>query len=200
MECSPKQLAQIMEKDAIKKSSPRCTYSKRSLEYWSTPPKPGKPSRKIRSYRIEHMHQFLSERIEALGETAKYASHLAAIAPHPPNVQPTKQTITRKHNGGVIIKIDLSQFSSELEPLVLGLDTLQNVKQLTDEVYFAISNYVSPYHYGHSWILRDKVTGSVLKNRRIIDRLGPGRQAVPDLRPLSEVGITTDTELEALPL
>jgi hypothetical protein len=195
---SPKKLPSMMQKDAEKKNLPRCTYSQRSIEHYTAPPKKGKPVRKIRPYRREHIHQFLSERLKALGKIAEYAPRLAAIAPNPLAVQPPAREVAAKFKSKASIKIDLSHFSPELEPLELRLATLHNVSQLTHKVYHAISRFVEPYHYGDTWVLRNKKTKEVIKNRRMIEELGTGHP-VSDPRPLSAIGISGDTDLEAIP-
>jgi hypothetical protein len=103
------------------------------------------------------------------------------------------------HENGAVIKVDLARFSPELKPLELNFATLRNVGDLTNRVYLALGEFVEPYHYGHSWVLRDKKLGTVIKNRRLIDGLGTGHP-VPDPRPLSEVGVSAATELEAIRL
>jgi DNA-binding XRE family transcriptional regulator len=125
-------------------------------------------------------------------------THSATIAP-PASVQPAQQTIPKKHKQSGIIKVYLSLFSPELEPLELRLESLSDVNDLTHKVYHAIASpSIQKYQYGKTWVLIDRKSGKVIKNRRMLENLGWG-QPQTDPRPLSDVGITAGSELEAIP-
>lgn len=66
--------------------------------------------------------------------------------------------------------------------------------ELTDSIYFDIDKVVSPFEYGHSWVLRDRATGHIIKNARMITGAPPG-EPVPDNRQLAEVGIRPGSRL-----
>jgi hypothetical protein len=63
-----------------------------------------------------------------------------------------------------------------------------SVNNLTDEVFFLIENYVRPFDYGHSWVLKKSKTGEIVKNSRMITGTPRGTPC-PDMRTLKEVGI-----------
>ncbi|MFZ2269785.1 MAG: hypothetical protein WAV95_19595 [Azonexus sp.] len=60
---------------------------------------------------------------------------------------------------------------------------------LTNTVYFELSPAVRAYHYGDSWVLKNKTTGATIKNLRMLAGFPPGKP-LDDPRALSEVGIT----------
>lgn len=68
------------------------------------------------------------------------------------------------------------------------------VSDLTNAVYFELASHVRPFTYGHSWILRDKQSGNVVKTTRMLTNAGPGRP-LNDPRSLTEVGVTPGTTL-----
>ena len=101
---------------------------------------------------------------------------------------------SRKAGSHSLLKVDLSRFSPELTPLELNYAALRSVCDLINKVYIALGEFVEPYQYGISWVLRDKRLGTVMKNRRILDGLGTTGGPVPDRRPLSDAGITAGME------
>jgi hypothetical protein len=192
-------LVDALNQDAEKRVLPRCKYSKRDIDYWKAPPKGDQPTRLPRYYRAAHLHQFFTDLLNKSGKTSAYARHLDAIGPRPANVQAEEHKIMGQAKRKDDIIIDLASFSTKLNPLRLRLSALRDVSDLTNKAFLALDAFVKPYHYGHTWVLRNKATGKVLKNRRIIDDVGPGKP-VADPRPLSAVNVTGGTELEAIPL
>jgi len=63
-----------------------------------------------------------------------------------------------------------------------------SLNNLTDEVYFLIDNYVKPFEYGHSWVLKKAENHETIKNSRMITGTEIGIPC-PDMRSLKEVGI-----------
>jgi len=183
-------LVDALNRDAIKKVRPRCTYDRRSTEYWEERPKPAKPPRMPRAYRLEHLHEFLCEKIVTAGKPPEFIARLevllSVIAPHATKVRPT---------GSVMI--DLTQFVAGLKPLSLRYEDLRNLSDLGNKVYMVISGFVEPFNYGRTWVLRNKRTGVVVNHRRMIEGLGH-EYPVIDSRPLVDEGITPGTELEAV--
>jgi hypothetical protein len=72
--------------------------------------------------------------------------------------------------------------------------TFETLNDLTDEVYFMLEGAVRPFEYGHSWVLRNRGTGEIVKNARMITRAEPG-VPLQDRRSLGEVGIQSGTTL-----
>lgn len=95
------------------------------------------------------------------------------------------------------ISISLTPIVPELSDLIFPVDAFANFSDLTDQLYFALEDYVKPYTYGTSWILRDKVSGKTFKNARMIAGIKPGK-IVTDFRTLEEVGITAGMFLEVM--
>ena len=67
-------------------------------------------------------------------------------------------------------------------------DDINTVQDLLDSVYFEISDFVSAYTYGKSWVLRDERTGKVFKSTAGSQSGSNGRHRF-DLRSLQNAGI-----------
>lgn len=65
---------------------------------------------------------------------------------------------------------------------------------LTNEVYFSLERHVRPFEYGHSWVLRNKRTGEIIRTTRMLTRT-PAGKPIDDIRALHEVGIQAGDEL-----
>ncbi len=63
-----------------------------------------------------------------------------------------------------------------------------SLNSLTDEVYFLIDEFVEPFEYGYSWVLRKPGNEEIIKNARMITGTERGIPC-PDTRSLTEVGI-----------
>ncbi|WP_185830316.1 hypothetical protein [Pseudomonas aeruginosa] len=63
-----------------------------------------------------------------------------------------------------------------------------SLNNLTDEIYFLINDYVKPFEYGHSWVLKFDTNHQTIKNSRMITGTEIGTPC-PDMRSLKEVGI-----------
>jgi hypothetical protein len=96
------------------------------------------------------------------------------------------------------ISISLTSIAPELNDLIFPVDAFATFSDLTDQLYFALDDYVEPYTYGTSWILRDKASGKIFKNARMIAGIKPGK-IVTDFRTLEEVGIKAGMSLEVIP-
>jgi hypothetical protein len=107
--------------------------------------------------------------------------------------------ITDEIKKSAFITVDLSAFSPTLSPLTLPIGALSTLNALTDEVYFAINEFVKPYAYGHEWVLRNTATNEVIKNRRMLSG-APAGQPLSDNRSLAEVGIEPGTTLDVIPV
>ena len=70
------QLVDALNADARSNSIPRCTYSKRTTEYWEANPKNGRSS-VPREYRAAHLYKWFKENVD----NVRYAAQLAAIVP-----------------------------------------------------------------------------------------------------------------------
>ena len=95
------------------------------------------------------------------------------------------------------ISISLAPFAPELNDRTFPVNAFATFSDLTDELYFALEDRVEPYHYGASWILRDKASGKVFKNARMLAGVKPGT-IVRDSRTLEEVGIKAGMSLEVI--
>jgi len=183
-------LVDALNRDAERKIKPKCTYDRRSTEYWEERPKPAKPPRKPRAYRQEHLHGFFCENVVTAGKPPEFIARLEALL----------SAIALPAVIGLpvgFIKVDLTRFVPGLKPLNLRYGDSRCVSDLTTKVYLVISGFVEPFHYGHSWVLRNKKTGKIINHRRIIEGLGKD-YPVTDPRPLVDEDITPGTELEAV--
>ena len=96
------------------------------------------------------------------------------------------------------ITIDLQEFTKHrIESVVLPLDAFASFNDLTDDIFFRISEYVRPFEYGYSWVLRDKSNDEIIMNARMITGTERG-VPLDDRRSLEEVGIVPGTTLEVV--
>lgn len=95
------------------------------------------------------------------------------------------------------ISIDLTPFDSNLGVHTYPLLAIKDMNALTDEVYFMLEGRVRAYSYGTDWVLREKATGRVLRNLRMLTG-APVGQPVTDIRTLEEMGIKAGMELETI--
>lgn len=119
-------------------------------------------------------------------ETGDVRSKLAKVA----------EKVTREIRNSSSITIDARGFTGSKDAIYeYPMVVFPSLGDLTDEVYFRLSDYIEPYEYGYTWVLKKKGGGGVIKNARMITR---SRAGVPvgDVRTLSEVGITGGMELE----
>lgn len=104
--------------------------------------------------------------------------------------------ITKGIRNSSFITIDARKLTtSEKDVFELPAGAFSNFGEFTDEVYVLIQNFVRPYEYGYSWILRNSNNGSVFKNARMITKTAAG-VPLPDERSLIEVGISAGMILE----
>lgn len=70
-----------------------------------------------------------------------------------------------------LLEVDLSSVDQELgkNPFTTSITSKTTVTDVLDLIYFAISDYVPPYAYGHDWVLIDTSTG-----KRLADGQGVG--------------------------
>jgi hypothetical protein len=98
--------------------------------------------------------------------------------------------VNQEIDNATTITVDARDFLDDNTALftfpVAAFETLGN---LTDHIYFKIHSKVQPYGYGYSWFLRNKNTGEVVKNARMISRTRAGIP-IKDTRTLAEVGIS----------
>ena len=85
-------LVDELNADVKAKALSKCSYSKRATEYWETNPATSKRSDEPRDYRVEHLHQWLSEHVT---DTA-FSARLAAIAPPMPAPVPSDEAVGDK--------------------------------------------------------------------------------------------------------
>ena len=182
-----------------KQGFPGCSYCPRDIDYWTAPPKGGQPARMPRRHRRRHLHHFFKELLERNGKLAIYADRLQAIAPTTAAVLEQKRgpALTQKIIDKASITVDFSLFSPALAPLKLDYAAFACVLDFMNHVWVALGNLVPPHTYGHSWVLRDKASGTVIRTLRMIKGLGPGFYYA-DARPLREAGIKPGMELQAI--
>jgi len=87
------------------------------------------------------------------------------------------------------IVVDASNFLGDSSAVfTFPVAAFESLGDLTNEVYFKLSSKVRPFQYGHTWLLRNKETGFVIKTLRMLAN-APAGQPLPDSRSLGEVGI-----------
>lgn len=93
------------------------------------------------------------------------------------------------------ITIDAANFLNRPDAVfTYPLAAFECLAELTNAIYFELSPAVRAYHYGDSWVLRDKASGNVIKNLRMLAGFPPGKP-LDDPRALSEVGIAPGSTL-----
>lgn len=97
--------------------------------------------------------------------------------------------ITTSIKNSAFLTIDASPLTGNEESVFdLPYVAFASLGQLTNEIYFLIEEYVKPFEYGYSWVLRNSNNREVIKNARMITGAKRGTSC-PDNRSLKEVGI-----------
>ncbi|MFZ6864169.1 hypothetical protein ACO0K7_16190 [Undibacterium sp. Ji67W] len=97
--------------------------------------------------------------------------------------------ITASIKNSAFLTIDASPLTGNKKSVFdLPYVAFASLGQLTNEIYFLIEDYVNPFEYGHSWVLRRSNNSEVIKNARMITGAKIGTSC-PDNRSLKEVGI-----------
>jgi hypothetical protein len=197
------QLVDKLNKDARERGMARCSYSSRAIDSWKQPPKPGAPSRAPRDCRREHLHIFFKEMLVNGGQLEVYSEKLKAItigiAECDVAERPQKGAGKNRTADKGFVTVDFSRLSATLPSMKINYGDFSCVLDFLNFIWFDISNIVSMYTYGHSWVLCEAVTHKVIKTQRMIEGLGPGFYH-PDPRPLREAGIMPGMTLEAIRL
>jgi hypothetical protein len=108
--------------------------------------------------------------------------------------------VTKEITETTYLSIDLSAFrGASFNSVLLPTRAYPTFDELTDDLYFMISEKVRPFAYGYDWIIQDKVTKKRFSNRRMIEGVPPGGPC-PDQRSLEEVGIGPGMTLEVIPV
>lgn len=106
------------------------------------------------------------------------------------------ERITSEIRNSSFLTVDARSFTgSDEDVFEFPASAFRRLNELTDEIYFAISDYVEPFEYGYSWVIRNPENGKTIKNARMITGTKPG---IPlrDERSLAEVGIRPGMVLE----
>jgi hypothetical protein len=105
------------------------------------------------------------------------------------------ERVAKEIEDATTFTVDASEFlgddNAKFVYPVAAFDTLGN---LTDDIYFQLSEKVRPYEYGSTWILRNEGNGDVIRTLRMLTGAPPG-QPVIDVRSLREVGVSAGTSL-----
>jgi hypothetical protein len=110
----------------------------------------------------------------------------------------TAADITNEIRETNFISVSLTPIAPELKDLNLPVNALATFGDLIDIVYYALEEYVEPYTYGTSWVIRNKTSHVIYKNTRMIKGLPSGKPS-RESRTLEVVGIEAGMTLEAVP-
>jgi len=114
------------------------------------------------------------------------------------NLKKAAEQITSEIRKSSFITIDTRQFTQNSSDVIeLPVSAFNTLGELMDEIYFLIEDFVEPFYYGHTWVIKDVASGSIIKNGRMITQTKPG-MPVHDERSLSEVGIKAGSVLEII--
>ena len=93
------------------------------------------------------------------------------------------------------LEIDAREFTGDKEfAFTFPVSAFSTLSDLTDQVYFTLANYINPFEYGFTWVLKDSTSDQIIKNARMITNASKGFR-VPDNRSLKEVNIHGGTKL-----
>ena len=95
------------------------------------------------------------------------------------------------------VRVELGVLDPERPPLDIPVTSKTTVQTLLDRVYFAIADYVEPYHYNESWVLA-RSDGSRLTS--IGTSWAAEHGLGDDRRTLSKAGINAGDTLTVIPL
>lgn len=105
------------------------------------------------------------------------------------------ERLTHDVDRATTLTVDASDFlKSPAAVYTFPMAAFETLSDLTNEIYFKLRPLVGAFEYGHSWVLRNRETGDVIRNARMITRSGPGRP-LPDTRSLREAGIEAGSTL-----
>lgn len=97
--------------------------------------------------------------------------------------------ITREIRNSSSITIDARAFTGDGKAIFqYPVMAFSSLGELLDELYFRLNEYIEPYEYGYTWVLKESNDGVIIKNARMITRAGRGNP-VSDVRTLRESGI-----------
>ena len=99
------------------------------------------------------------------------------------------ERITKDIDNSTSITIDARNFIDDPKAIYsYPIAAFETVSSMTNDIYYKLRGAVEPFHYGHTWVLRNKSTNEVLKSLRILAKIPPGKP-LHDPRSLSEVGV-----------
>ena len=110
-------------------------------------------------------------------------------------LEETAEEVSREIRETSSLTVDARDFTGDDAAVyTFPIAAFATLSDLTNQVYFLLQDYVKPYDYGYSWLLKNKADGSVIKTARMITG---AKRGVPlrDLRTLGGLGITGGTEL-----
>lgn len=144
-------------------------------------------SKKLSEFRVAELtaeQNHLKARIkETIFET------LPADETDPARLQKVVEQVIADVNRSSNITVDARTFLDDANAVfTFPVAAFQSLGDLTNEVYFKLSKKVRPFQYGHTWVLRNGNSKSIIKTLRMLVNAPPGKP-LDDTRPLSEVGI-----------
>jgi hypothetical protein len=197
------QLIDKLNEDARRRGMSQCTYSSRAIDKWKRTPIPGSRYPAPRDYRREHLHIFFKEMLVAGGQLEVFSEKLKAVTigvTETDMIEPPRSSAEKKQTADTgFVTVDFARLSATLAPAKINYGDFSCVLDFLNCVWLDITGIVPPYTYGHSWVLCDSVSHTVIKTRRMTEGLAPGFY-YPDARPLREAGIVPDMKLEAIRL
>lgn len=113
-----------------------------------------------------------------------------------PRLEGAMQGISEAIDRGTSIYVDMTAVSgTDVMSVSFPIAAFETFGDLTDAVYYELEDIVGAFEYGHSWVLRNKDSGRIIKSARMITGAAPGSR-VPDKRSLSDVGIEPGANLQ----
>lgn len=106
------------------------------------------------------------------------------------NAQGLLEKVTEEIDKATTISVDARKFlDNDAALFVFPTAAFETLGDLTNEIYFKLRHKVQAFEYGYSWQLREKNSGEIIKNTRMITGARRGKP-LTDSRSLAEVGIT----------
>jgi hypothetical protein len=107
----------------------------------------------------------------------------------PQDVDNLMEKLSTDIDRATTVTVDARKFLKDEDAIFhIPIAVMKSLNDLTDAVYFKLNSAVRPFEYGYSWLLRNKDSGEVVRNARMITG-APAGLRLPDFRTLGEVDI-----------
>jgi hypothetical protein len=148
----------------------------------------GMESRAKHTRELQQMQKVMKDKVrETVNSSPEFAEH--------ESLQSLVEKINKEIDKATTISVDARKFLDDDTALyVFPVAAFESLGDLTNEVYYKLRSKVQAFEYGHSWMLRNRETGDVVKTMRMIKNAKIGKPFA-DSRSLEDVGVHPGTTL-----